>query len=59
MRAFIILVSTSRKTSRHSITRGVGLGSYEKDYLLDLANGCETFSLLKIENESNVGQFFE
>ena len=34
---FNILVRTGKRTSKHSTTRGVGIGSKEQDFLLDLA----------------------
>ena len=33
----VILVRIGRRTSKHSTTRGVGIGSSEQDFLLDLA----------------------
>lgn len=50
---FISLVNTERSTSRHSVTRGVGMGSKAlDDFLLDLEINCLTFSSHSISDES-------
>ena len=49
----IILVRTGRRTSRHSTTRSVGIGSKEEDFLLDLAIRFLMSSSHSSRNESS------
>ena len=49
----IILLITGRRTSRHSTTRGVGIGSKLQDFLLDFPIRRFTSSSIKGVNEPN------
>ena len=54
---FIILVITGRRASRHSTTRGVGIGSRLQVFLLDFPIKLLTYSWLRIVKEASWAEF--